>query len=116
MANMANMRKTTVAQFKDHLSADIAFVEQGGEIVLCRRDKPVARLVPYAAAPAPVPTEEVARKRQQAVRMAELERLGHVRRGNGGPLPPEFFERLKAIAAQSQSGVLDALLEGRYQD
>lgn len=40
------MKTTTVADAKSHLSALLAEVEAGEEVVITRRGKPVARLVP----------------------------------------------------------------------
>lgn len=40
------MKSATVADTKSHLSALLADVEAGGELVITRRGKPVARLVP----------------------------------------------------------------------
>lgn len=40
------MKSTSVANAKSHLSALLADVEAGGELVITRRGKPVARLVP----------------------------------------------------------------------
>lgn len=40
------MKSATVAKAKSHLSALLAEVEAGAELVITRRGKPVARLVP----------------------------------------------------------------------
>jgi prevent-host-death family protein len=63
----------TIHEAKTNLSRLIAEVEKGGEVVISRRDKPVARLVAV--------TPE--RKARQAGRMAGLINIG-----------PEFFEPL----------------------
>lgn len=42
------MKAVAIHDAKTHLSRLIARVEEGEEIVLRRRDKPVAKLVPYA--------------------------------------------------------------------
>lgn len=39
------MKTATIANTKSHLSALLAEVEAGGEVVITRRGKPVARLV-----------------------------------------------------------------------
>lgn len=47
------MSKTVnVAEFKDRLSELLALVEQGGEVVICRRNVPLARVGPIRK-PAP---------------------------------------------------------------
>jgi prevent-host-death family protein len=40
------MRRVAIAEAKAHLSALVGRVEAGAEIVIARRGKPVARLVP----------------------------------------------------------------------
>ena len=67
------MTNVTIHQAKTNLSKLIAEVEQGGEVIISRRDKPVARLV---ALP-------VMRKERIPGRFAGQFELG-----------PEFFEPL----------------------
>ena len=43
--------KVNVGMVKEHLSAYVARVEQGERIMLCRRNTPVAELVPVKSAP-----------------------------------------------------------------
>jgi prevent-host-death family protein len=40
------MKIANIAEFKDHLGRYIALVEQGEEIELCKRNVPVARIIP----------------------------------------------------------------------
>lgn len=40
------MTRVTVHEAKTHLSRLLEEVEKGGEVVISRRDKPIARLVP----------------------------------------------------------------------
>ncbi len=40
------MTRVTIHQAKTHLSRLLEEVERGGEVVISRRDKPIARLVP----------------------------------------------------------------------
>ena len=40
------MKIANIAEFKDHLSRYMALVEQGEEIELCKRNVPVARIIP----------------------------------------------------------------------
>jgi prevent-host-death family protein len=42
----AAMTRVTVHEAKTHLSRLLEEVEKGGEVVISRRDKPIARLVP----------------------------------------------------------------------
>ena len=42
------MKTVNIHEAKTHLSKLVATVEAGGEVVLARAGKPVARLVPYA--------------------------------------------------------------------
>jgi prevent-host-death family protein len=73
------MKSATVANAKSHLSALLADVEAGAELVITRRGKPVARLVPeprsggfdwadlqhWVAAAPPTPGLTVAEMRDQ---------------------------------------------------
>jgi prevent-host-death family protein len=40
------MRTVNIAELKAHLSAHIQFVREGEEVLVCDRNKPVARIVP----------------------------------------------------------------------
>jgi len=46
MANNMTMKRANVADFKNHLSAYLAAVEQGEEVEVRKRNVPDARLVP----------------------------------------------------------------------
>jgi prevent-host-death family protein len=48
------MKTANVADAKAHFSALLAEVEAGGEVVITRHGKPVARLIPEPAAVVPV--------------------------------------------------------------
>lgn len=48
------MKVASVADAKSHLSALLDDVESGAEVVITRRGRPVARLVPEPVAPEPV--------------------------------------------------------------
>jgi prevent-host-death family protein len=67
------MTRVTIHEAKTNLSRLIEQVEKGGEVVISRRDKPVARLVPI----------EAARPERKPGRMKGLIDIG-----------PEFFEPL----------------------
>ena len=65
---MARMKTVTISEAKDRLSEYLQMVERGETVLILRRDKPVAQLVPVSGAHS---TER---------RLAELERLGILRR------------------------------------
>lgn len=44
------MTRVRIAELKDRLSEHLRAVEQGGEVVVLDRDRPIARIVPLAAA------------------------------------------------------------------
>jgi prevent-host-death family protein len=67
------MTRVTIHEAKTNLSRLIQEVEKGGEVVIARRDKPVARLVPI----------EQPRPERRPGRMKGLFEIG-----------PEFFEPL----------------------
>jgi prevent-host-death family protein len=49
---MAMSMTVNVAEFKDRISELLALVEQGGEVIVCRRNVPLARVEPIRK-PAP---------------------------------------------------------------
>jgi prevent-host-death family protein len=49
---MAMSETVNVAELKDRLSELLAFVERGGQVVVCRRNVPLARIEPIRK-PAP---------------------------------------------------------------
>jgi prevent-host-death family protein len=69
----AAMTRVTIHEAKTHLSRLLEEVEKGGEVVISRRDKPIARLVPI----------EHQRPERKPGRMKGLIDIG-----------PEFFEPL----------------------
>ncbi|MFA6967604.1 type II toxin-antitoxin system Phd/YefM family antitoxin [Bosea sp. (in: a-proteobacteria)] len=71
------MTRVTVHEAKTHLSRLLEEVEKGGEVVISRRDKPIARLVPIETVqPVVIPA-------RRPGRMKGLIDIG-----------PEFFEPL----------------------
>ena len=76
------MKKASISEAKNQLSALIDAAKQGESILLTDRDKPVARLVP-------VVSDELT---DRDTRIARLERAGLLRRGRK-PLPKEFLNR-----------------------
>ena len=49
---MLDMKSASIRTVQHQLAAMIAEVEKGGEIVITRRNRPVARLMPLGGAPA----------------------------------------------------------------
>jgi prevent-host-death family protein len=45
------MKTANIGELKDNLSKFIALVEQGEAIEVCKRNIPIARIIPYNAAP-----------------------------------------------------------------
>jgi prevent-host-death family protein len=43
------MQTANIAEVKDHLSRFLALVEQGEEVAICKRNVPVARIIPVPA-------------------------------------------------------------------
>jgi len=40
------MKSANIAEFKDHLGKYLTIVEQGGEVQLCKRNIPMAMIIP----------------------------------------------------------------------
>jgi len=84
------MEKATISQIKNSLSAYLRKVRAGKTVLVLDRNRPVARIVPVAAS-----------DRSGDERLAELERQGLIRRGNGKPplhllrgeLPREYVHK-----------------------
>ena len=95
------MKRVAVREFKACLSEYLALVKAGEEVVVTERGKPVARLAPISSYPI-LPQ-----------RLAEMEKLGLVRRGSG-QLPNQFWElprfqdpegrTLKVLLAEREEG------------
>lgn len=45
------MKSVKIAELKDHLSEHLRAVEQGGEVVVTDRNRPIARIIPVVASP-----------------------------------------------------------------
>ena len=95
------MKQVGVRELKARLSEYLALVKAGEEVVVTERGKAVARL-------APLPSYHTLPHR-----LAEMERLGLVRRGSG-QLPDNFWElprfqdpegrAVKALLAEREEG------------
>ena len=80
------MTRVTVHEAKTHLSRLLEEVEKGGEVVISRRDKPIARLVPI----------EQPRPERKPGRLKGLIDIG-----------PEFFEPLPEEELRAWEGLDD---------
>lgn len=97
------MRRASITETKNNLSALLDQVRQGQTILIFDRNQPVARLEP------------VIRSNDKNVegRMERLERAGLVRRGKG-KLSSSFFNR-PLPKTKDGSSVLTTLLEERCE-
>jgi prevent-host-death family protein len=69
------MKRARVADLKNNLSRYLDYVRTGGTVVVLRRERPVAKIVPMGTEAGPEDDE---------ARIASLERDGLARRGTGG--------------------------------
>ena len=97
------MKKATITEAKNQLSALIDRVRHGEEIVITDRGRPVARLV-SALTGAPEDAEG---------RLARLERRGGIRLATAPPPRAAIMKKLPKV--RKPSGVLDALLDERRE-
>jgi prevent-host-death family protein len=94
----------TISELKDHFSHYLREVRRGRSVVVCDRDRVIARIEPAgSAAPA---TGEDARW------LEELERRGTIRRGRGR-LDRAWLARRPALKADLVAAVLKEREEGR---
>jgi prevent-host-death family protein len=98
-----HVKKATITEAKNQLSALIDRVRHGETIVITDRGRPVARLVSALTGAAQDPDG----------RLARLERRGGLRRATAQP--PRALIARKLPLTRSPSGVLDALLEERRE-
>ncbi|MCZ6615317.1 MAG: type II toxin-antitoxin system prevent-host-death family antitoxin [Chloroflexi bacterium] len=96
------MKQVGVRELKARLSEYLALVKAGEEVVVTERGKPVARL-------APLPSYQILPQH-----LAEMERLGLVRRGSG-QLPDNFWElpRFHDLEGRAVKALLAEREEGR---
>ncbi|MBI4638270.1 MAG: type II toxin-antitoxin system prevent-host-death family antitoxin [Candidatus Rokubacteria bacterium] len=97
------MRRATVTETKNQLSALLDRVRHGETILIVDRGRPVARLESVLAAPADDPEG----------RLARLERRGLLRRATAAPPVALISGRLPR--ARRRARVVEALLEERRQ-
>lgn len=100
------MKRATITEAKNGMSALIDQVRAGESILITDRGVPVARLEP-AATSGPRPQDD------EQGRIARLERAGLLRRGSG-----DFRELLSRPLASTADGssVVDLLLEERESE
>ena len=94
------MKTASISQSKNQLSALIDQVRQGEAIVITDHDRPVAKLVPAQAE----------NGEEAAGALAQLERKGIIRRGNG-----EAHRLAPRINPRDNASALAALIEYREQ-
>lgn len=82
------MKSIGMFEAKTHLSALVAEVERGGEVVLTRAGRPVARLVAIA----PVDPAEIARRRKAVDELLQL--AGRRGKETSNPLGAEGVKNL----------------------
>jgi prevent-host-death family protein len=99
----SHMKKATITEVKNNLSALIDRVKHGEAIVITDRGRPVARLVSALAGAAEDPEG----------RLARLERRGGLRLATA--TPPRGSIVKKFGKGQKVSGVLHALLDERRE-
>jgi prevent-host-death family protein len=101
---MANMKNATISQAKDRFSEYLQLVERGETVLILRRDKPIARIVPIEAKDS---------RDSQAHRLAELERLGVLRRARRKPARGWYARLPKAPMVPDNVDVVSVLIEQR---
>ncbi|HEX6792491.1 MAG TPA: type II toxin-antitoxin system prevent-host-death family antitoxin [Casimicrobiaceae bacterium] len=98
------MRKATVSEAKNRLSEYLQLVERGETVLILRRDKPIARLVPIDSANG---------RNAEEQRLAELERLGIVRRPRHSVRLGWYARLPEAPALAKDVDVVQILIEQR---
>lgn len=98
------MKRATISQTKNQLSALLEHVKRGEEVLILERDTPIAKIVPV---------ENLGRRDLDA-RLAELERRGVIRRPRRKP-DPGLLDRL-GPPPKASGDILDALLKDRDEE
>jgi len=99
-----HMKKASISELKDKLSALIDGVQRGAPLLIVDRGRPVARLEPVSG---------INEGGDPEGQLARLERVGVLRRGRG-VLSPEFLKRELPGPIAGTSAVA-ALLEERRE-
>ncbi len=109
------MNMARVAELKNNLSRYLAYVREGGEVLILDRDTPVARLVPFAA-PATGTDAGRADWRQAEERLGQMERQGLISRGDVSAVRQWLGTGRPVSIPPGSRGLLDTLLEQRAED
>ena len=99
MAIMAIMKRATISELKNRLSAYLGIVRAGERVMVVDRDVPVAII------------ERIGDRADAEPRLTRLEKAGLVRRPTGEA--PIDLELLRQPAPRSTASVLQALLDER---
>lgn len=97
------MKKASITEAKNNLSALIDGLKSGSPVLIMDRGRPVARLEPIR------PGDE-----SDDARIDRMVRQGILRRGKGGPLPPDFFKE-PLPRAKDGASIVEALLAERRE-
>lgn len=106
------MNKAKIADLKNNLSRYLAYVREGGEVLVLDRDTPVARLVPFA--PGPARGRTAARPADE--RLADLDRQGLIKRGSPESVIEWLGDHRPLKLPRGSDSVVGALLELRRED
>lgn len=98
------MKTATISEAKDRLSEYLQLVERGESILILRRDKPIARIVPI---------EPVDDRNADERRLAELERLGILRRPERKATRGWYEKLAPAPTVERDVDVVAVLIEQR---
>ncbi len=102
------MKRVKIAELRNHLSRYLDQVRAGTRLLVLDRDRPIAEIRPVAAPRGRGGSGEEAR-------LADLERKGILRRGQG-PVPPNLIEEIKKWTPLAPGArLVDALLEEREE-
>jgi len=97
------MKSVKIAELKNRLSHYLRRVQRGESILVCDRDRVIAR-IERVGAHAPVPE-------QDAAWLTRLEQRGVLRRGTGAPTR-EWMARKPRVAADVVAALLQERAEG----
>jgi prevent-host-death family protein len=101
----SHMKKASISELKDKLSALIDGVQRGTPLLIVDRGRPVARLEPVSG---------LIKSADPEGQLARLERAGVLRRGRRA-LAPEFLKRElpRAVRSSAVAALLEERREGR---
>jgi prevent-host-death family protein len=109
------VNKVKIAELKNNLSRYLAYVREGGEVLVLDRDTPIARLVPFGCAGART-SRAGTKERWAEDRLADMERQGLIKRGDPKTVD-KWLDGHKPIRLPRGSGsVLETLLTMRDED